>query len=75
MSKSNLIYKKYFQKELIKPLRYFLGDVRNFERLNYALKNVDIVIQCCCFKNVPIAEYNPFEVINKYYWSSKYHSS
>ena len=45
------------------PLRYFLGDVRDFERLNYALKDVDIVIHAAALKHVPIAEYNPFEVI------------
>ena len=45
------------------PIRYFLGDVRDNERLNYAFKDVDIVIHAAALKHVPIAEYNPFEVI------------
>ena len=44
-------------------MRYFLGDVRDYERLNYALKDVDVVIHAAALKHVPIAEYNPFEVI------------
>ena len=54
---------KTFPEGINSPLRYFLGDVRDFQRLNYALKNVDIVIHAAALKHVPIAEYNPFEVI------------
>jgi UDP-N-acetylglucosamine 4,6-dehydratase len=54
---------KKFPEGANSPMRYFLGDVRDSERLNYALKNVDIVIHAAALKHVPIAEYNPFEVI------------
>ena len=46
-----------------KRLRYFIGDVRDYDRLNFALKDVDIVIHAAALKHIDIAEYNPFEVI------------
>jgi UDP-N-acetylglucosamine 4,6-dehydratase/5-epimerase len=44
-------------------LRYFLGDVRDKERLNRALDGVDIVIHAAAMKQVPASEYNPMEAI------------
>jgi len=44
-------------------LRYFLGDIRDKERLQYAVKEVDIVIHSAALKQVPASEYNPFEFI------------
>ena len=44
-------------------MRYFLGDVRDLDRLNQALKGVDYVIHTAALKQVPAAEYNPFEFI------------
>ena len=44
-------------------LRYFIGDVRDFSRLNFAMKDVDYVIHAAALKHVDVAEYNPFEVI------------
>lgn len=44
-------------------LRFFLGDIRDKERLNFALKDVDIVIHAAALKQVPAGEYNPFEFI------------
>jgi len=46
-----------------KSLRFFLGDVRDEERLLLALNNVDFVIHAAAQKHVPAAEYNPFECI------------
>ncbi len=54
---------KRFPESNKSPMRYYLGDVRDYERLNYALKDVDIVVHAAALKHVPIAEYNPFEVI------------
>ncbi|EAI2146222.1 UDP-N-acetylglucosamine 4,6-dehydratase (inverting) [Campylobacter lari] len=44
-------------------MRYFIGDVRDKERLNIAMKDVDFVIHAAAMKHVPIAEYNPMECI------------
>lgn len=44
-------------------LRFFLGDVRDRDRLYRAFKDVDIVIHAAALKQIPAAEYNPFEVI------------
>jgi UDP-N-acetylglucosamine 4,6-dehydratase len=44
-------------------LRYFIGDVRDAGRLEMAMRGVDIVIHAAALKQVPTAEYNPFECI------------
>ena len=44
-------------------MRYFLGDVRDLDRVNRALEGVDVVIHAAAMKQVPAAEYNPFECI------------
>ena len=44
-------------------MRYFIGDVRDRERLYRAMDGVDIVIHAAALKQVPTAEYNPIEVI------------
>jgi UDP-N-acetylglucosamine 4,6-dehydratase/5-epimerase len=45
------------------PMRYFLGDVRDSERLRRAFVDVDIVVHAAALKQVPACEYNPFEAI------------
>lgn len=45
------------------PMRYFIGDVRDKERLQRAFHGVDVVIHAAALKQVPTAEYNPLEVI------------
>ncbi|MBV7316396.1 UDP-N-acetylglucosamine 4,6-dehydratase (inverting) [Shewanella sp. NIFS-20-20] len=44
-------------------MRYFIGDVRDRDRLNQAFKGVDYVIHAAALKQVPAAEYNPMECI------------
>ncbi|MBE2255681.1 MAG: UDP-N-acetylglucosamine 4,6-dehydratase (inverting) [Ignavibacteria bacterium] len=44
-------------------IRFFIGDVRDLERLKLAMDNVDIVIHAAALKQVPAAEYNPFEAV------------
>ena len=44
-------------------LRFFIGDVRDYERLLMATKNVDFVVHAAALKIVPTAEYNPMECI------------
>ncbi len=44
-------------------LRYFVGDIRDYDRLKMALVGIDYVIHAAALKQVPTAEYNPFEFI------------
>lgn len=44
-------------------LRYFIGDVRDGERLRRAMHGVDIVVHAAALKQVPACEYNPFEAV------------
>jgi len=44
-------------------IRYFIGDVRDKERLHRAFHGVDIVLHAAALKQVPAAEYNPFEAV------------
>jgi UDP-N-acetylglucosamine 4,6-dehydratase/5-epimerase len=52
-----------FPDSLYPGIRYFIGDVRDEPRLRRALEGVDIVIHAAALKQVPAAEYNPFECI------------
>ena len=62
-------YKQYILAEEFKIIdkhkvcRYFLGDVRDYERLNTAFRGVDFVIHAAALKHVPSNEYNPFECL------------
>lgn len=60
--------KQYEMAQEISPsehacMRYFIGDVRDFDRLDMAMRDVDVVVHAAALKHVPIAEYNPFECI------------
>ena len=46
-----------------KKLRFFLGDIRDKDRLRVALKDVDCVVHAAALKQVPAAEYNPMEFV------------
>ena len=52
-----------FTEEERKILRFFIGDVRDCNRLEMAMREIDIVIHAAALKQVPAAEYNPFECI------------
>ena len=60
--------KQYEMAQALSPerhpaLRYFIGDVRDPDRLKRALEGIDVVIHAAALKQVPAAEYNPFEAI------------
>jgi UDP-N-acetylglucosamine 4,6-dehydratase len=44
-------------------LRFFVGDIRDRDRLNTAFRDVDIVVHAAAMKHVPICEYNPIEAV------------
>tara|TARA_B110000858_G_C17799339_1_gene474342 strand:- start:1928 stop:2935 length:1008 start_codon:yes stop_codon:yes gene_type:complete len=58
-------YKQYVMSQDIdnKSMRYFIGDVRDKERLTMAMKGIDLVVHCAALKQVPASEYNPMECI------------
>jgi len=47
----------------IEQIRFFIGDVRDKERLSRAMHGVDIVVHAAALKQVPACEYNPFEAV------------
>ncbi len=61
-------YKQYqmqsqMSADQLKRMRFFLGDVRDEQRLRRAMRGVDYVIHAAALKHVPAAEYNPFEFV------------
>ena len=59
--KQSILKRQYHSQS--KRIRFFLGDVRDYDRLNFAMKEVDIIIHAAALKHVDLAEYNPFEYI------------
>jgi UDP-N-acetylglucosamine 4,6-dehydratase/5-epimerase len=56
-------FREKFSAEQVAKMRFFIGDVRDRNRLTLALRGVDIVIHAAALKQVPAAEYNPSECI------------
>ena len=52
-----------FPEAQYRAIRYFIGDIRDQDRLRRALEGIDIVVHAAALKQVPAAEYNPFECI------------
>jgi|TARA_B110000046_G_C12986796_1_gene396017 UDP-N-acetylglucosamine 4,6-dehydratase/5-epimerase len=60
LKQSELIHE---YKNKYKSLRFFIGDVRDRERLTFALREIDIVVHAAALKQVETAEYNPMECL------------
>ena len=52
-----------FNEKKFKAIRYFIGDVRDYQRLSRAMNGIDTIIHAAALKQVPAAEYNPFEFV------------
>lgn len=52
-----------FPHESYPQLRFFIGDVRDGDRLHRAMEGIDVVIHAAALKQVPVCEYNPFEAV------------
>ena len=63
MNSNNLKWLRNIPHSKYECIRYFIGDVRDKERLYRAFRNVDYVIHAAALKQVPAAEYNPFEAV------------
>jgi len=57
------LFKKSLSKKNVEKVRFFLGDVRDRDRLDIAIDNIDIIIHAAALKQVDTAEYNPIEPI------------
>jgi UDP-N-acetylglucosamine 4,6-dehydratase len=55
--------KQFFPEKKYKNIRYFIGDIRDYERLLTATKNVDLIFHAAAMKQVDTIEYNPLEAI------------
>ena len=55
--------KQIFPEKKYKNIRYFIGDVRDYDRLLTATKDVDVLFHAAAMKQVDTVEYNPFEAI------------
>ena len=62
--KQSVMQQSLYVKNNKKIFRFLLGDIRDKERLNFAInENIDVVIHTAALKQVPATEYNPFETI------------
>ncbi len=62
VKQSEMLKLKFVEKNL-KKIRFFIGDIRDKDRLFFALENIDYVLHAAALKQVPSSEYNPFETI------------
>ena len=58
--KNDKLLKRFIEEDKV---RFFLGDIRDKDRLTTALSGIDTVVHAAALKQVPAAEYNPFEFV------------
>tara|TARA_S200000501_G_scaffold335828_2_gene340751 strand:+ start:970 stop:2028 length:1059 start_codon:yes stop_codon:yes gene_type:complete len=61
--KQSILQKKIFDLDKKKIVRFFIGDVRDTDRVIFATRNIDYIIHAAALKHVDLAEYNPLEFI------------
>ena len=61
--KQSLLQKRILSDDKKEITRFFLGDVRDYDRIKFATRNIDYIIHAAALKHVDIAEYNPLEFI------------
>ncbi len=61
--KQSILQEQWHNHPLYSCLRFFIGDVRDESRLDFAFRGVDIIIHAAALKQVVAAEYNPFEAV------------
>ena len=64
---------KKFSEKKYAYIRYFLGDVRDKDRLKRAMNEIDIVIHAAALKHVPKGEFDPIEFIKTNVYDTKYY--
>ncbi len=60
--KQSVMQEKY-PKNKYPFIRFFLGDIRDLDRLSFATRNIENIVHAAALKQVPAAEYNPFEAV------------
>jgi UDP-N-acetylglucosamine 4,6-dehydratase/5-epimerase len=54
---------QHYSRDKYPSIRFFIGDVRDRDRLRHAMEDIDIVVHAAALKQVPTTEYNPFEAV------------
>ena len=65
------LQKKIEKQDKNKITRFFLGDVRDLDRIKFATRNIDYIIHAAALKHVDKAEYDPLEFVKTNVWGAK----